>query len=48
VALNTAAIEENEDARAAIEAAATETGLPADDPVRFGAGPLLDAILARL
>ena len=48
VALNTAAIEEDEDARAAIEAAATETGLPADDPVRFGAGPLLDAILARL
>jgi uncharacterized NAD-dependent epimerase/dehydratase family protein len=32
-------------ARAAIEQAAEETGLPADDPVRFGAGPLLTAVL---
>ena len=34
------------DARAAIAAAETETGLPADDPVRYGAGRLLDAVIA--
>jgi uncharacterized NAD-dependent epimerase/dehydratase family protein len=45
IALNTAHQEEGE-ARAAIESAAAETGLPADDPVRFGAGALLDAVLA--
>jgi len=45
LALNTAELEE-EEARAAIAEAASETGLPADDPVRFGAGPLLDAVLA--
>jgi D-glutamate N-acetyltransferase len=45
LALNTAHLEEDE-ARAAIVAAADETGLPTDDPVRFGAGPLLDAILS--
>ena len=45
VALNTAHLNEDE-ARGAIVAAAEETGLPADDPVRFGAGPLLDAILS--
>jgi uncharacterized NAD-dependent epimerase/dehydratase family protein len=33
-------------AREAIAAVAEETGLPADDPVRFAAGPLLDAVLA--
>ena len=32
-------------ARPAIAAAEAETGLPADDPVRFGAGRLLDAVL---
>jgi uncharacterized NAD-dependent epimerase/dehydratase family protein len=47
IALNTAALED-ELARAAIDGARTETGLPADDPVRFGAGPLLDAVVARL
>jgi uncharacterized NAD-dependent epimerase/dehydratase family protein len=47
VALNTADIEEDDEARAATEAAAAETGLFADDPVRFGAGALLDAILSR-
>ena len=33
-------------ARAACEAAARETGLPATDPVRFDPDPLLDAIAA--
>jgi D-glutamate N-acetyltransferase len=45
LALNTAHLAEDE-ARGAIVAAAEDTGLPADDPVRFGAGPLLDAILS--
>jgi uncharacterized NAD-dependent epimerase/dehydratase family protein len=45
VALNTSALGD-EDARAVVEAAEGETGLPADDPVRFGAGKLLDAVLA--
>ena len=45
VALNTADLDE-EAARAAIAAAAEETGLPADDPVRYGAGPLLDSVIA--
>lgn len=44
IALNTSPVSENE-ARAAIAAAEEETGLPADDPVRFGAGRLLDAVL---
>jgi uncharacterized NAD-dependent epimerase/dehydratase family protein len=48
VALNTSDIREDDRARAAIEAVAAETGLPADDPVRFGAAALLDAILIRL
>jgi len=48
VALNTSDIQEDDRARAAIEAVAAETGLPADDPVRFGAAALLDAILIRL
>ena len=48
IALNTADFERDEDARGEIDAVAAETGLPADDPVRFGAGYLLDALLARL
>jgi uncharacterized NAD-dependent epimerase/dehydratase family protein len=48
VALNTAGIESNEDARRAIEEVAEETGLPTDDPVRFGAQRLLDSLLASL
>jgi uncharacterized NAD-dependent epimerase/dehydratase family protein len=45
VALNTRRLEEDE-ARRAVEAAEEETGLVADDPVRFGPGRLLDAVLA--
>jgi uncharacterized NAD-dependent epimerase/dehydratase family protein len=44
IAMNTRFLGEDE-ARASIAAAEKETGLPADDPVRFGAGTLLDAIL---
>jgi len=44
IALNTSRVSEGE-AREAIAATEQETGLPADDPVRFGAGKLLDAVL---
>jgi len=44
IALNTSGVSE-EEARAAILAAEEETGLPADDPVRFGAGKLLDSVV---
>jgi uncharacterized NAD-dependent epimerase/dehydratase family protein len=44
VALNTSRVDEDE-ARAAFGAAEEETGLPADDPVRFGAAKLLEAVL---
>jgi D-glutamate N-acetyltransferase len=47
VALNTSSLAEDE-ARRAVEAAEAETGLPADDPVRFGARRLVDAVLASL
>jgi uncharacterized NAD-dependent epimerase/dehydratase family protein len=47
IALNTADLSE-EDARRAVDETRAETGLPADDPVRFGAGPLLEAVLERL
>jgi uncharacterized NAD-dependent epimerase/dehydratase family protein len=43
IALNTRDLDE-EAARAEIAAVEAETGLPADDPVRFGAGRLLDAL----
>jgi uncharacterized NAD-dependent epimerase/dehydratase family protein len=45
IALNTRGLDEDE-ALAEIAAAEAETGLPADDPVRFGAAKLLDAVLA--
>ncbi|TML10487.1 MAG: DUF1611 domain-containing protein [Actinobacteria bacterium] len=44
IALNTRALGEAE-ARAAVAEAEEETGLPADDPVRFGAARLFDAVL---
>jgi uncharacterized NAD-dependent epimerase/dehydratase family protein len=44
VVLNTSFVPEDQ-ARRAIAEAEEETGLPADDPVRFGAGKLLDAVL---
>jgi D-glutamate N-acetyltransferase len=43
IALNTRRLDEDE-AHAAVAAAEAETGLPADDPVRFGAGKLVDAL----
>jgi uncharacterized NAD-dependent epimerase/dehydratase family protein len=45
VALNTRSLDEAA-ARAVVAAAGDETGLPADDPVRFGAGKLLPAFTA--
>jgi uncharacterized NAD-dependent epimerase/dehydratase family protein len=45
IALNTRFVSE-EEASAAVAAAEAETGLPADDPVRFGARKLVDAVLA--
>ncbi len=48
LALNTADLPDDEEARAAIATAGSETGIPADDPVRFGAASLLDAILTRI
>jgi uncharacterized NAD-dependent epimerase/dehydratase family protein len=48
IALNTRAIASDDDARRAIAEVEAETALPTDDPVRFGAQHLLDALLARL
>jgi uncharacterized NAD-dependent epimerase/dehydratase family protein len=48
VALNTAEIANEDAARRAIAVVEDETGLPAGDPVRFGAEQLLDSLLARL
>ncbi|HXY18412.1 MAG TPA: DUF1611 domain-containing protein [Gemmatimonadales bacterium] len=45
VALNTYDLGERE-AAAAVERAAQQTGLPATDPVRLGAGPLVEAVAA--
>ena len=45
IALNTAGLDDAA-ARVAIVAASEETGLPSDDPVRYGASVLLDSVLA--
>jgi uncharacterized NAD-dependent epimerase/dehydratase family protein len=45
IALNTRGCRTDEEARTAIAAAEAATGLPADDPVRFGAAKLVDAVL---
>jgi uncharacterized NAD-dependent epimerase/dehydratase family protein len=45
IAVNTRGLDD-EEARTAIAEAEAETGLPADDPVRFGAEKLLDVVLA--
>jgi uncharacterized NAD-dependent epimerase/dehydratase family protein len=47
LALNTQALTDGQ-AQRAIAAASAETGLPADDPLRFGAERLLDALRAAL
>jgi uncharacterized NAD-dependent epimerase/dehydratase family protein len=47
IALNTRNLDDD-GARRAIEEAEAETGLPADDPVRFGAGKLVDALAVLL
>ncbi len=47
IALNTRDLDET-DARAAVETAEDDTGLPVDDPVRFGSARLLDAVLSAL
>jgi D-glutamate N-acetyltransferase len=47
VALNTRGLDDD-GAREAIAAVEAETGLAADDPVRFGADRLLTAVLERL
>ena len=47
IALNTRELDDSA-AKDAIASAEAETGLVADDPVRFGPGRLLDAVLARL
>jgi uncharacterized NAD-dependent epimerase/dehydratase family protein len=48
VALNTADLDTDDQARAAIAAAEAETGLVTDDVVRFGADRVLDAVLEAL
>ncbi len=47
IALNTRLLDEQE-AHAALAETAAETGLPVDDPVRFGPDRLLDAVLDAL
>jgi uncharacterized NAD-dependent epimerase/dehydratase family protein len=47
IALNTRGLDD-EGARAAVAAAEDDTGVPASDPVRFGASRLTDAVLAGI
>ena len=47
LALNTSSLE-SDAALAAIAAAEAETGLAADDPVRFGSGKLLGVLIEAL
>jgi uncharacterized NAD-dependent epimerase/dehydratase family protein len=44
IALNTSLVADDDDARDVIARIAAETGLPTDDPVRFGADQLWPAI----
>lgn len=48
IALNTSLLEGEGEARRAIAATAEATGLPTDDPYRYGGERLLDALRARL
>ena len=48
IALNTGAIGDDGAAREAIAAVEVETGLPTDDPVRFGSGRLLEVLIGVL
>ncbi len=48
VAVNTALLPDDADARRAVAAVGAETGLPAEDPVRFGAGPFWEEIRAAV
>jgi uncharacterized NAD-dependent epimerase/dehydratase family protein len=46
IAVNTSPVADDGEARAVLAEAEAETGLPTDDPVRFGTERLLDAVLA--
>lgn len=48
LALNTSLLPDDAEARAIIDALARETGLPADDPVRFGSDRLWAAVRERV
>ena len=48
IALNTSLYPEDDDARAVIADIVAETGLPADDPVRFGPDRLWSAVRERV
>ena len=48
IAVNTMNLAGDDDARRAIAAIEADTELVADDPVRFGAARLVDAVLERL